>query len=147
MIKMKVTLADDEGHTRRSKVTRNCGWSYLSNYYTHRHHTWYQGTIQLATSNDISLFDLDLRSRSQLKVKGHRRGAVCVLWMLLVKILFTVSQDRYHLIPCCHLINNNNVIWHFNYISKRVQMNQHFCSERIRTQSLSVCPKVSQPLS
>ena len=36
------------------------------------------------TSNDISLFDLDLRSRSHIKVKGHRRGGVCVLWMLLV---------------------------------------------------------------
>ena len=32
---------------------------------------------------DISFLDLDLRSRSQVKVKGHRRGSVCVLWMLL----------------------------------------------------------------
>ena len=42
----------------------------------------------IATSNDISLFDLDLRSRSQLKVKGHRRGGVCVLWMFLVELVF-----------------------------------------------------------
>ena len=81
---MKVTLTDDNCHKRRSKVTKLNYWSYLANYYTHWHHAWYQGTIQWATSNDISLFDLDLRSRSQLMVKGHRRGDVCVLWMLLL---------------------------------------------------------------
>ena len=32
-----------------------------------------------STSNDISFLDLDERSRSHDKVKGHRRGGVCVL--------------------------------------------------------------------
>ena len=40
------------------------------------------------TSNEISQFDLDLRSRSQLQIKSHRRGGVCVLWMLLVYSFF-----------------------------------------------------------
>ena len=40
-------------------------WSYLTNYYTHRHHTWYQGTKQKATFNDIKPF------WSWLKVKGQ----------------------------------------------------------------------------
>ena len=40
MIKMKVTLTDDEGHRRRSKVIKN-ELMVLSC----RHHTWYQGTI------------------------------------------------------------------------------------------------------
>ena len=38
-------------------------------------------------SNDISFLDLELRSRSHVKVEGHRRGGVCVLWMLLVYFL------------------------------------------------------------
>ena len=41
MIKMRFTLTDDEGHRRRSNVTKMNYWSYLANYYTHRHHTWY----------------------------------------------------------------------------------------------------------
>ena len=45
----------------------------------HRHHTWYIGTIQKMTSNDISFLDLDERSRSYDKVKGYTRGGVCVL--------------------------------------------------------------------
>ena len=58
---------------------------------THRHPTWYQGTIQKVTSNDISFIDLDERSRSHHKVKCHRRGGVCVLWMLLVWICFSFN--------------------------------------------------------
>ena len=34
---------------------------------------------QYATSNDISFLDLEVRSRSHVKVKGHRRGGACVL--------------------------------------------------------------------
>ena len=41
----------------------------------------------------LNFFYLDLRSRSRLKVKGHRHGGVCVLWMLLVFLLF-FSQAR-----------------------------------------------------
>ena len=85
VIEMKVTLTDDEGHRRRSKVTKNdlmvtcrkllhSQTSYLVPRYN--------------TISDISLFDLDLRSRSHIKVKGHRRGGVCVLWMLLVSVYF-----------------------------------------------------------
>ena len=59
IIKMTVTLTDNEGHRRKSKVTQMNYWSYLANYYIRRHHTCYQGTIQQATSNDISLFDLE----------------------------------------------------------------------------------------
>ena len=39
----------------------------------------YNTISDMTTSNDISFLYLDLRSRSQLKVKGHRRGGVCVL--------------------------------------------------------------------
>ena len=79
MIKMKVTLTDDEANSRRSKVIKNelmvisCKLLHsLISYLVFRYNT-------ITTSNDISLFDLDLRTRSQLKVKGHRRGGVCVL--------------------------------------------------------------------
>ena len=42
--------------------------------------TWNQyTTIQRPSNNDLTLFEHDLRSRSQLKVKGHRCGSVCVL--------------------------------------------------------------------
>ena len=43
--KIKVTLTDDEGHRRRSKVTKNELMVICLNFYTQRHHTWYQGTI------------------------------------------------------------------------------------------------------
>ena len=46
MIKMKVTLTGDEDHRQRPKVTKMNLWSHLANWYTNRHHTWYQGTIQ-----------------------------------------------------------------------------------------------------
>ena len=32
--------ANGKGHKKMNK------WSYVANYYTHRHHTWYQGKIQ-----------------------------------------------------------------------------------------------------
>ena len=32
----------------------------------------------------MSYIDLDIRSKLHITVKGHRRGVVCVLWMLLV---------------------------------------------------------------
>ena len=35
------------------------------------------------------------RSRSRLKVKGHRRGGVCVLWMLLVSLFFCYPQSNF----------------------------------------------------
>ena len=92
MIKSKVTLIKTEGQWWRAKVTKMNKWSYLVNFCTHRHHIWYQGTIQYAASNDISFLGLDERPRTNLKVKGHRRWAVCVLWMLLVSQLFTYSS-------------------------------------------------------
>ena len=67
MIKVKVTLRDDEGHRQRS------------NYYTNRHYACYQGTIQKVTSNDINDHALDIRTKSNVKVKDHRRGGVYVL--------------------------------------------------------------------
>ena len=69
---MKVTLTDDKGQRRRSKVTKNELMVIL-------HSPGRNVQYDKATSNDISLFDLDLRSRSQHKVKGHRGGGVCVL--------------------------------------------------------------------
>ena len=33
----------------------------------------------IATSNDINFLDLEVRSRSNVMVKGHGRGGVCVL--------------------------------------------------------------------
>ena len=45
----------------------------------------------------MSFLDLDLRSRSQLKVKGYRRGGVYVLVMLLV-LKINVFQTVYMLI-------------------------------------------------
>ena len=41
----------------------------------------------------LSFLDLDGWSKSHIKVKGHRSGVVCVLWMLLVITLFY----HYHL--------------------------------------------------
>ena len=35
-------------------------------------------TIPLIVSNDLSFLGLDVSSRSHVKVKGHRRGGVCV---------------------------------------------------------------------
>ena len=50
--------------------------------------------MQQPTSNDIGFLDLEVRSRSHVKVKGHRRGGVCVLWMLLV--LFVLIYALWH---------------------------------------------------
>ena len=47
----------------------------------------HQGTIQYAKSNEISIIDLEIRSKLHGEVKCHRRGGICVLWMLLVFIL------------------------------------------------------------
>ena len=80
---MKVT---DEGQ-RSQKMN---WYLYLANYDTQIHQTWYQGTIQWAKSNEIRFLDFDDRSRSHHKVKGHRRGCVCVLWMFLVYFFFKV---------------------------------------------------------
>ena len=53
---------------------------FLADYYTHGHHTWYQDTIQYqAKSNDISNLDLEIRSKSYVKVKFHRRGVMMIL--------------------------------------------------------------------
>ena len=73
MIKVKATLTDAEGQIS-DKMYK---WSYLVNYYIHRHHTWYLGTKQKVTSNEISFLDLEIRSRSHLKIKGQRRRGVC----------------------------------------------------------------------
>ena len=96
MIKMKVTLTDNEGHRRRSKVTKTNLWSYIANYYTYRDHTWYQGTIQQAASNDISLFDLDVRSRSQLKVKDVEVSALseCFLFLFFNNENWHLKEER-----------------------------------------------------
>ena len=60
------------------------------------------------------------RSRSRLKVKGHRRGGVCVLWMLLV---FSYCYFKYQ--PCgtlqtvhrrLHLIYQLNWFWSFSNV-------------------------------
>ena len=40
--------------------------SFLVKYYTFRNHTWYQNTMQYATSNDIGFLDLGMKSRSQM---------------------------------------------------------------------------------
>ena len=71
-------------------------------------HTSYQGTIQWTTS--LLSLHIDVRSRSHLKVKGHRHGDVCVLWNLLVTIIFTEvsgwwlltvrSDKRVHAVEC-----------------------------------------------
>ena len=60
--KFKVT-----GEGQRSQKMNK--WWFLVKHKTHRHHTWYQGTLQKATSNDISFLDLQERSRSHHKVK------------------------------------------------------------------------------
>ena len=42
MIKVQVTLTKAEGQMLH-KINR---WGYLVKYYTHKHYTWYQGTIR-----------------------------------------------------------------------------------------------------
>ena len=69
---MKVTLTDDEGHRRRSKVTKN---ELMFIYRKILHSQTSYLVPRYNTISDISLFDLDLKSRS----KGHSRGGVCVL--------------------------------------------------------------------
>ena len=81
MIRLKVTFKVT-GECQRSQKYTN---GHIS--YTHRiiSDTKVQyNTIQYATSKHISYFYLDARPRSHVKVKSHRRGGVCVLWMLLV---------------------------------------------------------------
>ena len=58
-----MTLTGTEGQSLRSKVTKMNTRSYLKNYFIHRHHTRYYGTIQLVTSNKINFLDLDVRSK------------------------------------------------------------------------------------
>ena len=74
---MKVTVTNHGGHRLRSKVTKNelmviCRKLLHSqtSYLVPRYNT---------ISNDISFLDLEVRSRSHIKVKGHRRGGVCGL--------------------------------------------------------------------
>ena len=82
MIKMKVTLTDNEGLRRRSKVTKS---KLLVTFHKLLHSQTsylvprYNTISNIYYTNDISPFNLDLRSRSQLKVIGQRRGGVCVL--------------------------------------------------------------------
>ena len=72
------TVSDNEGHRQRSKVTKN-ELMVISHKLLHSQTYLVPRYNTINTSNDISFFDLDLRSRSQLKVKGHRGGGVCVL--------------------------------------------------------------------
>ena len=74
---MKVTLTDDEGHRRRSKI-KNGHMSQTITLTDIIPGTKVQYNKRHLMHNLISLFDLDLRSRSQLKVKGHRHCDVCV---------------------------------------------------------------------
>ena len=78
---------DAEGHRWRHKVTTMNQWSYLANYYTHRHHTCtkVQYNRQHLTTYKLSW---SWHLRSHIKVKGYRRECICVLWMLLVLINF-----------------------------------------------------------
>ena len=81
MVKVKVTLTDDEGHKWRSKVTKNELMVISRKFYTYRQYTRYLCTIQLAISNDISSWSWD-KVKVTRQGQIHRRGGVCVLWML-----------------------------------------------------------------
>ena len=82
-------MTNDEGHMhrRRSKVTKMNYWSCLANYYTHRHHTWYQGTIQKTTS-----------FLPWLKVKVTTQGQWSQTWRCLRSLnascFFTPPRNR-----------------------------------------------------
>ena len=91
LIRMKVTLKDDEGHKWRSKVTKKWTNGYISQTITFT--DIILGTkVQYNKRHLMTLAYLTiwpwLKWRSQLKVKDHRRGGVCVLWMLPVIIFF-----------------------------------------------------------
>ena len=50
------------------------------------------------TSKDISFLDLDIRSKSHVRVISHRRGGVYVLKMLLVFSVITSPRNRWGVI-------------------------------------------------
>ena len=88
MIEMKVTLTDDEGHRRRSKVTKNESMVISRK-------ILYSQTSYPKPRHNTRFLDLEVRSRSHVKVKGHRRGGVCVLRMLLVVLCLRSRYDVY----------------------------------------------------
>ena len=54
---------------------------------THRWKNIDASISELLRVNDISFLGLDIWSKSHVKIKGHSRRGVCVLWMLLVVIV------------------------------------------------------------
>ena len=64
---------------------------------------WYRQVLTKINQNYIcqqgnisldNLWVLDLVRMSRSHVKGHRRGGVCVFWMLLVYLLFEKNSSR-----------------------------------------------------
>ena len=78
MTQVPMTLTLGQGHRSRSNFPKNLkklnNWPYLEGYFTYRLYTRYQGTIHHGTFNDPSADDLDIRSRSQVKVKFLPNG-------------------------------------------------------------------------
>ena len=93
MIKVKVTLTDDEDHRRRSKVTK----IELMVIYRKRLHPGPQISHlvpwKYENFNVISFLGFDVSSSSCIKVKCHRRGGVCALWMLLVLFWYELNAN------------------------------------------------------
>ena len=93
---MKVTLTNAEGHRGRLKVTKRNKWSYFVKYYNHRHHTWYQDTIQLATSNDISFHYLDVRSQTWWCLRSlNASGLYSYLYSIMFYCVKQLSMRHY----------------------------------------------------
>ena len=82
MIKVKVTLTGNEGHKNELVI--------ISRKLLHSQTLYLAPRFNALTSNDIKFLDFDVRARSHVKVKDHRRGDICVLQMLLFLHLYEV---------------------------------------------------------
>ena len=77
MIKVIVALKDAEGHRSRSKIIEY-EQLVISCKLLHQQ-TSYKGSIHLSDIKGHNFLGSNERSRSHVKVKGHRRRGVCVL--------------------------------------------------------------------
>ena len=87
---MIVTLTEAEGHKRISKVVKMNKCPYLVKYYTNRHHTWHQGKIQQATSNDSNSWPW-----CKVNVKVIFESNIMNLWCNQLDLSFNTST-KFH---------------------------------------------------